>query len=80
MADVAEPGTLHACFLRSTQAHARIGRIDVSAALAVTGVVSVLTGHDIAAVVGRLSSLHELPKLRKISFDAMAQEQGPVRW
>lgn len=75
VADVAEPGTLHACFLRSSQAHARIGGIDVSAALAVPGVVSVLTGHDMAAVVSRLSSLHELPKLRKISFDAMAQDK-----
>ena len=75
VADVEESGALHACFLRSSQAHARISRIDVSAALAVPGVVSVLTGRDIAAVVSRLSSLHELPKLRRISFDAMPQDK-----
>jgi carbon-monoxide dehydrogenase large subunit len=39
---------LHLAFLRSSQAHARIGPIDTSAALASPGVVAVLTAEDIA--------------------------------
>lgn len=46
--DLALPGMLHAKLLRSTSAHARIRRVDVSAARAVPGVVAVLTGADLA--------------------------------
>jgi 2-furoyl-CoA dehydrogenase large subunit len=41
------PGTLHAAFLRSPYAHARIKSIDVSRALAHQGVRSVLVGADV---------------------------------
>jgi carbon-monoxide dehydrogenase large subunit len=40
------PGQAHACFVRSPHAHARIRRIDAAAALAVSGVIAVLTGGD----------------------------------
>ena len=36
-------GQAYACFVRSPHAHARIGRIDPVAALAMPGVVAVLT-------------------------------------
>lgn len=45
--DIAVPGALHACFVRSPHAHARIAAIDTAAALALPGVVAVLTGRDI---------------------------------
>jgi carbon-monoxide dehydrogenase large subunit len=49
--DIASPPScLHAVFVRSPHAHARIGGIIAAAALAVPGVVSVLTG----AALGRL--------------------------
>jgi aerobic carbon-monoxide dehydrogenase large subunit len=73
--DVRVPGTLHACFLRSPHAHARIAAVDVEAARSVPGVVSVLTGRDMADLVGRLSSFYEVPALRKIEFDAMARDK-----
>jgi len=41
------PDTLHAAILRSPHAHAEIGSIDTSAALAQPGVVAVLTGREI---------------------------------
>jgi carbon-monoxide dehydrogenase large subunit len=41
------PGLLHAAFLRSPFAHARIGRIDVTAALKRLGVIAVYTAHDL---------------------------------
>ncbi len=45
--DVELPGLLHAAFLRSSYAHARLKRIDVSAARARTGVVAVYTAADL---------------------------------
>ena len=47
--DIDLPGQLHAGFVRSPHAHARIDRIDVGAAEAMPGVVIVLTGADLAA-------------------------------
>jgi len=45
--DVELPGMVHAAFLRSNVAHARIRSIDVSAALARDGVVAVYTAADL---------------------------------
>jgi len=47
--DVELPNMLHAAFLRSQVAHARIRRIDVSAALKRPGVVAVYTADDLGA-------------------------------
>jgi aerobic carbon-monoxide dehydrogenase large subunit len=49
VADLFEPGALHCVLLRSVHAHARIRRIDTSAARAMPGVVAALTGGDMAA-------------------------------
>src|SRR2546423_5998437 len=46
--DVSRPGQTHACFVRSPHAHARIKRIDAKAAMAMPGVLAVLTGADLA--------------------------------
>ena len=45
--DIVRPGMLHACFVRSPFAHARINRIDTSAALALPGVHAVFTAADL---------------------------------
>ncbi|MBK6645397.1 MAG: molybdopterin-dependent oxidoreductase [Anaerolineales bacterium] len=50
-ADMDMRGMLHAKVLRSPHAHARIKRIDATKALALQGVVSVLTWQDIPRVV-----------------------------
>jgi carbon-monoxide dehydrogenase large subunit len=47
--DIDLPGTLHACFLRSPYAHARIRSIDIGVAKAAPGVVAVVTGRELAA-------------------------------
>jgi aerobic carbon-monoxide dehydrogenase large subunit len=52
--DVAQPGTLHACFVRSPFARARIAGIDAGDALAAPGVHAVLTGADLNAEVHEL--------------------------
>ncbi|PIB79813.1 xanthine dehydrogenase family protein molybdopterin-binding subunit [Mycobacterium celatum] len=45
--DVTRPGMLHACFVRSPFAHARINGIDTSAALALPGVRAVFVAADL---------------------------------
>ena len=49
--DVQLPGMLHATFVRSTSAHARITSVDVDAARALPGVVAVYTGDDIQSLL-----------------------------
>ena len=56
MADAPLPGQTYACFVRSPHACADIKSIDTKAALAIKGVVAVITAADIkAANVGNLS-------------------------
>ena len=50
--DISLPGQTHAFFLRSPYAHARITRIDTSAAAKAPGVVGILTGDHFKAVGG----------------------------
>ena len=47
--DIALPGTLHAAFLRSYHAHARIVSIDVSRARAMAGVHAVYVATDLGS-------------------------------
>jgi aerobic carbon-monoxide dehydrogenase large subunit len=49
--DIKLPGMLHAAFVRSPLAHARVLSVDVSAARALPGVVAVLTGEDTEAMM-----------------------------
>ncbi|MFC4590526.1 xanthine dehydrogenase family protein molybdopterin-binding subunit [Sphaerisporangium corydalis] len=48
------PGMLHVAFLRSPMAHARVTRVDVSAALRRPGIVAAFSGADLAAEQGSL--------------------------
>ena len=50
--DIVLPGLLHASFVRSPVAHARLERIDVSAARALPGVRAVFTYDDLRPVIG----------------------------
>jgi aerobic carbon-monoxide dehydrogenase large subunit len=59
-ADADLPGQLHAVFLRSPHAHARIRSIATEIAAAAPGVLAVLTGADVAAA-GLKSLLPHLP-------------------
>ncbi len=69
VSDLRLPGMLHAAVLRSPHAHARIQAIDVSAALAMPGVVRVLTGEDIRDAIEPFPSsfeFHPAPWLEAI--------------
>lgn len=59
--DVKLPGMVHVAFVRSPYAHARIVRVDVSAARRAPGVVAVFTGADLAGKVGPLPCAWLIP-------------------
>src|SRR6266568_538192 len=48
--DIKLPGMLHAAFVRSPMAHARVLSVDASAAVALPGVVAVITGAELEAM------------------------------
>src|SRR3990172_8646347 len=62
--DLAQPGQLYAAFLRSPYAHARLQRIDRSAAERAPGVVAVVVGEDIRGVLGMIPTASALPELK----------------
>src|SRR5712691_3387963 len=73
--DVRLPGLLHAVILRSPHAHARIGRIDVSAARAIPGVVAVLTGADVNASCGLVPCAAAIPDLKAPKHTVLAGDR-----
>ena len=70
---------LHACYVRSPHAHAKIAGIDTSAALETSGVSHVITGRDLAAVcrpwTARLTNLGEMKTAAQAALPA-----DVVRW
>ena len=64
VSDMELPRMAHVAFVRSPHAHAKIGKIDASAAKRQPGVIAVVTGREVAAVitpwVGVLSHLKGL--------------------
>ena len=79
VADVRLDGQLHAVILRSPVAHARLGAIDVSAALAMEGVVAVFTAADIADRKRKIPiRLAPLPGFERFLQEPLAR--GKVRY
>jgi carbon-monoxide dehydrogenase large subunit len=75
--DLKLPGTVHAVFVRSPHAHARIRHIDVAAARRAPGVVAVFTGTDLAGKVGALPCAWLIPNadLKTPPHPAMASDR-----
>jgi carbon-monoxide dehydrogenase large subunit len=75
--DVEIPGMLHAAFLRSDYAHARLLSIDVSAARERLGVVAVYTAEDMGDDWQRAPALvSPPPTIKEITFHS--RTQGPL--
>ncbi len=75
--DVPEPpNTLHLGFVLSPEAHARIVSIDTAEALALPGVVDVLTGDDIAELAQPIHTSFLLEGHRDTFRDAIAREKA----
>ncbi|MGF3027196.1 xanthine dehydrogenase family protein molybdopterin-binding subunit [Methylobacterium aquaticum] len=62
--DVILPRTAHVAVLGSPHAHARIVSIDTSAAEALPGVLRVMTGRDLAAVIDPMPTLSSPPVIQ----------------
>jgi carbon-monoxide dehydrogenase large subunit len=75
VSDVALPGLLHGAFLRSPAAHARIVDVDTSAALAVPGVVAILTAADLEGVVSPIRAISRAPNYRPCNTPVLAREK-----
>lgn len=73
--DIKLPETLHAVFLRSMYAHARIKGVDTSAATKVPGVVAVYTGKDISAKIGAVPCAAALPDLKVPDHRVLATDK-----
>lgn len=76
--DFHPPGLLHAAFLRSPHAHARIVRLDASPARALPGVVAVATGAEIARWTKPVRAPSKMKEYRVTSFPPLAL--GKVRF
>lgn len=59
--DVKLHGMLHAAFVRSPHAHARVVNVDIAAARALPGVAGILTGQEASARSGSLRPLIPVP-------------------
>jgi carbon-monoxide dehydrogenase large subunit len=68
-------GMVHAAFVRSPHAHARIVRVDTSVASAAPGVVAVFTGADIAAAMTGPMALTGPPGLAVAPFWPVATDK-----
>jgi carbon-monoxide dehydrogenase large subunit len=76
--DYRPPGLLHAAFLRSPHAHARIVRLDPSPALAMPGVVAAVTGEELARWAKPVRAPSKMPAYRVTSFPPLAV--GKIRF
>lgn len=75
--DIALPGMLHAAFVRSAEAHARLGVVDVSGALAVPGVCAVITARELAGRVRPIRARNATPGYQECDIPVLAE--GKVR-
>jgi len=76
VADVKRPGMLHLAILRSPHAHARLVRLDASAARRLPGVHLILTGRDIAARVKPLPVLRVGKRLRAKPYPVLPTDKA----
>ncbi|MBL6617528.1 MAG: xanthine dehydrogenase family protein [Reyranella sp.] len=79
VADLVLPGMLHAVFIRSQHAHGRIRSVDVAAAVAMPGVVRVLTGEELLSMAPVPGGQLSLPaKWRSNVQHAIHNPQQPM--
>src|SRR2546425_2070700 len=74
--DLTVPGLLHAAFVRSPHAHARIRRVDVDAARRQPGIVAALTGHDLAPATRPLRIAPPIHGLLPMEMPTLPVDRG----
>ncbi|MBT5264987.1 MAG: xanthine dehydrogenase family protein molybdopterin-binding subunit, partial [Rhodospirillaceae bacterium] len=78
-ADVHVPGTKHMAVTASPYPAARIISIDASAALAMPGVIGVVTGNELAEATNALASGVDIPKVKRYPL-AVGQTRYAGEW
>ena len=73
--DVSLPRMAHACFVRSSEAHAEVLRIDVEAARQVPDVVAILTAADLEGRVLPIRALNSTPGYRECDTPVLARRK-----
>jgi carbon-monoxide dehydrogenase large subunit len=74
VADYLPPRTLHAAFLRSEHAHAKILAIDTAGARASAGVVAIVTGAEMAALARPMVAASTMPGYKVTPVAAVIAE------
>ena len=69
--DIEVPGALHACFVRSPHAHARILAIDAEEARGMSGVIAVFSGADLAQWTTRQRMAPPIEGLQAMEMDTL---------
>ena len=69
--DIEVPGALHACFVRSPHAHARIAGIDAEAARDMPGVVAVFSGREVSAWTTTLRMAPPIAGLKPVEMTTL---------
>lgn len=73
--DIEVPGALHACFVRSPYAHAKILNIDIEDAKASPGVIGIYTGVDLATMTTTLRLAPAIDGLKPIEMTALPTDK-----
>ncbi|MET7769339.1 xanthine dehydrogenase family protein molybdopterin-binding subunit [Nocardia sp. NPDC005366] len=73
--DVTRPGMAHACFVRSPLPRARIGEIDISAALELDGVLAVYTAADLNPGAHQISYGLDMIGMPPVPRPPLAEEE-----
>ena len=73
--DLRLPGLLHAAFVRSPHAHARVRAVETERARRAEGVAAVLSGRDLPAGLGALSPRLDAPGFAPTRWPALAAER-----
>ncbi len=75
VSDVVLPGLLEAAFVRSTRAHARVGKIDAGAARAAGGVVAVILAGDLEGVALPIRAKNGTPGYSECDMPVLARDR-----
>jgi aerobic carbon-monoxide dehydrogenase large subunit len=73
--DLQLPGMLHAAFLRSPHAHAKIRLVDLSKVRATPGVLLALDASDVAGAIGPVPSAAQIPDMKPAPRPVLATDR-----
>jgi aerobic carbon-monoxide dehydrogenase large subunit len=73
--DIELQGLLHACFVRSSQPHARLRAVDAAAARQAPGVVAVITAAELAGRVTAMRARNGTPGYRECDTSVLAESK-----